>query len=228
MVNARLFIEGGGERNQKAKDLPIRMREAFRKFLICAGIPDARFTIVRCGSRGQVYQLFSNAVRDTSGTPAIPLLIVDSESEVAANIGPWTHLHQRDGWKKPPNCNDSHAHLMVQCMESWFLSDKKKISDYYGQGFQESSLPDTQPIEQALKKDILDGLSQASKHTTKKTYDKGSHSFQILERLDPVRVAQASPWACRLINTLKKILHLPINRPWSCTEAQINHPSIPK
>ncbi|MBF0212034.1 MAG: DUF4276 family protein [Magnetococcales bacterium] len=225
MVKVVLYIEGGGERGQAAKDLPIQMRRAFKKFLSKAGIPEGRFLVVRCGSRNQAYHDFCKALSGVSGTHDVPLLLVDSESEVSANNA-WAHLKQRDDWDQPSGSEDQHAHLMVQCMENWFLADKQAVANYYGNGFQQSALPNTQPIEHAIKKDLLDGLANASRNTTKKEYSKGNHAFSILERLDPKKVMQSSPWACRLLVTLEEILNVPKrNREWTCTPVRLGiHP----
>ena len=48
-----------------------------------------------------------------------------------------------------------------------------------------------------------DGLKAATRRCDKKgNYDKGPHSFEILARIDPVRVRNASPHAERLVKTL--------------------------
>jgi hypothetical protein len=39
---------------------------------------------------------------------------------------------------------------------------------------------------------------------TKAPYGKGEHSFKLLALIDPTKVANASPWANRFINELKK------------------------
>ncbi|MBF0189742.1 MAG: DUF4276 family protein [Magnetococcales bacterium] len=218
MVRVSLYVEGGGEIGQQNKYLAIEMRRAFKRFLTNSGIPDNQFNVVRCGSRDQAYQKFCSAIQD-SGSTHFPLLLVDSEEAVPAKTNPWDHLKQRDKWDKPTGAEDIHVHLMVQCMESWFLADKQKLVGYYGQGFQIASVPATQPVESAMKEDILSALSKASQRTTKGSYSKGNHSFAILESLDPEKVAQASPWACRMLQVLGDKLNIPkSNRKWTkCT-----------
>lgn len=213
-----LFVEGGGEKGQRAKDLPIRMRRAFNKFLVRAGIPEGRFRINRCGSRDRALQDFTNAIGH-SGAEDFPLLLVDSEGPVAPGTGPWTHLFQRDGWRQPPGATDEHAQLMTQCMESWFLADVGAVAGYYGTGFHAGSLPATQPIEAAAKPAVLSGLNRAAGNTSKKGYDKGGHGFAILERLDPAQVARQAPWACRLLVLLDHKLSLHNVR--GCTTAWV-------
>ncbi|MCK5323739.1 MAG: hypothetical protein KAJ45_06310 [Desulfobulbaceae bacterium] len=45
-------------------------------------------------------------------------------------------------------------------------------------------------------------FKQSTRPTGKGKYGKGSHSFDILENLDPQKVQNASPWAKRLIDEL--------------------------
>ena len=89
-------------------------------------------------------------------------------------------MRQRDKWKDLPN---EHVHLMVQCMESWFLADRAALEKYYGQGFRQKSLPGKQNIEEIPKGDVIDGLKAAAREAKKETYHKTQHSFEILERI---------------------------------------------
>ena len=91
---------------------------------------------------------------------------------------------------------------MVQVMESWFLADRPALQEFYGQRFRSQALPGNQNIEQVPKQDVLNGLRQASRATPKGAYDKGAHSFKILEILDPAKVTATSLYARRFVQTL--------------------------
>ena len=133
------------------------------------------------------------------------MLLVDAEGPVTAPATaaqPWQHLQARDGWQRPPGATDDQCHLMVQMMESWFLTDAQAVSDYYGQGFHAGSLPQNPRIEQVARRDVEDGLNRATRNTGKGNYNKGRDSFEVLARLDPAKVTNASPYAKRLIDTL--------------------------
>ena len=132
------------------------------------------------------------------------VLLVDSEAQVARNTGPWLHLKNRvgDEWERPADATDDNAHLMVQCMEAWFLADKEALAGYFGGGFNPNSLPGRSEVEEVSKSAIEEGLKMASRECKKGRYDKGSHSFGILAELDPGKVTEASPHAKRLIDTL--------------------------
>jgi len=130
------------------------------------------------------------------------MLLVDAEAAVSA-AGPWEHLRARDGWERPLGATDDQCHLMVQAMESWFLADRSALASFYGQGFQEGSLPDNPRVEDVPKSDVLEGIAQASRNTQKGTYRKATHSFQILAAIDPGRVEAASPHARRFLDALR-------------------------
>ncbi len=128
---------------------------------------------------------------------------MDAEGPVG-EAGSWQHLKARDGWNCPAGATDDQCHLMVEVMGSWFLADRKALGEFYGQGYQENALSPNQQIEQISKEDVLDGLVQATRSTTKGRYDKGAHSFEILAKLDPAKVKNASPYANRFIEALFK------------------------
>jgi len=95
---------------------------------------------------------------------------------------------------------------MVQCMEAWFMADKRFLEEYFGQGFTRNPLPPRDDIENIPKNDLMNELKNATRHTrTKGEYKKGKHSFAILERIDPNLVRQASPYANRLILLLESL-----------------------
>ncbi|WP_193771212.1 DUF4276 family protein [Candidatus Magnetaquicoccus inordinatus] len=204
-----IIVEGGGE----TKYLSTALRSAFNEFFARAKL-NGRIQIIKGGSRLQTYKKFSNSIAsNTLGETSI--LLVDSEDPVPPAFfdKPWEYLHHRDQWSRPAHVSDDQAHLMTQCMESWFLADKEYLAKFFGNGFKINELPATVPIEDALKQDILKGLDKAARETTKKEYSKGKHSFAILKGLDPIKVQQQSPWACRLFKTLDNFFGTDSPRP---------------
>jgi hypothetical protein len=80
------------------------------------------------------FDRFSIAIQNNE--PA--MLLVDSETPVKAEYQqgadtalwqPWAHLKNRTGdeWNKPQNAANVDCHFMVQCMESWFLTDRETL-----------------------------------------------------------------------------------------------------
>ena len=196
-MSAKLFVEGGGD----SKTLKTACRKGFRLFIENAGLRGRMPRIVACGSRGNAYQDFTRENESPACHGGSPQLLVDSEEPVR-EAGPWQHLKVRDGWNRPDGAMDDQCHLMVEIMESWFLADREALGAFYGQGFRRTALLQNQHVEQISKRDVLDGLVQAARGTRKGPYDKGSHGFEILARLDPSKVRNASPFADRFLEAL--------------------------
>ena len=203
----KLYVEGGGD----AAVLKTACRHGFTRFITKAGLKN-RPRVVACGSRRDAYDSFRTAI--ANGEDA--MLLVDSEAAVSEDHRqgddpcgwlPWSHLEQRegDGWIKPDGSADSDCHLMVQVMESWFLADRDSLKSFFGDGFKENNLPAaTRPVEDVGKVEVYRALKDATDDCkTKSSYDKAEHSFDLLARIDPARVAGASRWTRRFIDQLK-------------------------
>lgn len=203
----KLYVEGGGD----TAALKTACREGFTTFISKAGIKN-RPRIVACGTRRNAYESFYTAI--ANGEEAI--LIVDSEDAVNAEHQqgqpdvwqPWAHLKARpgDGWDKPQNTADTDCHLMAQIMENWFLADRDALKAFFGQGFRENALPAVNnAVEGIAKPQVYSALAQATNNCkTKAAYGKGEHSFKLLTLIDPTKVTQASPWAKRFVDELRK------------------------
>jgi hypothetical protein len=210
----KLFVEGGGDRHS----LHIMCRKAFNNFLQKSGLTGMLPRIIASGSRKSAYDDYCTAINN--GEEAV--LLVDSEAAViipsdnliikidSKTWKPWHHLKNRrgndgvlaDNWDKPDGASDEDCHLMVQIMETWFFADVDALKRYYGQGFSENVIPKRQDIENISKDDIFDKLSKATNKTQKGKYNKGAHSFEILEIIDPHKVVNQSPWAKRFVDLL--------------------------
>jgi hypothetical protein len=196
----KLFVEGGGDNDA----LRTECQKAFTTLLEKAGFKERMPRIVACGGRRNAYNQFCTAIRSGEG---LAILLVDSEASVT-EADPWRHVAQRpdDEWQKPAGATEDHLHLMVQCMEAWFLADRQALQEFFGQGFNENALP-AAACEQVGKPDLYRSLEQATRGTkTKGSYGKGKHSFKLLELLDPDLVRKTSPWAERFFLTLDRLL----------------------
>jgi hypothetical protein len=193
-------VEGGGYHNDA---LTSQCQRAFKELLEKAGFKDHMPRIVACGGRRNAYEQFCTAVASGEGA----ILLVDSEAPVTTG-NPWQHVAQRQGdeWDQPAGATEDHLHLMVQCMESWILADRRALREYFGQGFQESALPAAGRIpEDVGKLDLYNCLKQATRKTkTKGAYDKGKHSFKLLAIVDPGLVRKAGKWSERFFATLDR------------------------
>ena len=198
MVSTRVYVEGGGE----SKASKAECRKGFSKFLERAGLEGRMPRISACGSRQQAFKDFRSAVGKVGGNDFM-MLLVDSEEPVAADSDAWSHLNQRDQWRRPKGAEHNCVHLMVQCMEAWFLADRDALAEYFGSGFNPNALPGNAAVEEVSKADLESGLKGATRNCQPKgEYHKGRHSFDILGRIDANKVTQSSPYAHRFVEAL--------------------------
>jgi hypothetical protein len=195
LVRAKVYVEGGGS----GRALRTACRQGFRTLLERAGLKGRISKIDPCGSRAETIKDFCTALHGAAPDEFICLL-VDSEGPVQAGSSPWLLLGTR-----PAGAGDENAHLMVQCMEAWFLADGAALGGYFGRRFRPNALPNRTDVENIPKRDVFAALEGATSACLPKgQYRKGAHSFEVLATLDPDKVAQASPYARRLFDTLKQ------------------------
>ena len=198
MVAVTIYVEGGGP----GKAGKSKFREGFRKFIERAGFIGNMPGILACGSREDALKDFRVAMKEGEASE-VPLLLVDSEAPVRSKNRPWQHLRSHDNWDRPSGAEERHVHLMVQCMESWFLADVSTLESFFGPGFRSANVSRRHNIEQIPKDDVFKQLESASRGSRKGAYRKGDHSFALLGLIDPEKVITRSPFAERLIDTLK-------------------------
>ena len=194
-MNVKVYVEGGGDRRELKKEC----RKGFSTFLRKTKLAGQMPRIIACGGRQKTLDKFCTALAISKSDDFI-VLLVDSEGPVMND--PWFRLKQRDDWDKPEGATDDNAHLLVQCMEAWFLADQDALADFFGAGFNRNTLPQRAKVEDIPKDDLENGLKAATRQCRKGVYHKGNHSFKILAQLDPGEVIKASPHAARLVNTL--------------------------
>jgi hypothetical protein len=100
---------------------------------------------------------------------------------------------------------------MVEMMESWFLADTDAVKSYYNDphfdpGFRESALPAKRQVEEIQKRDVHDGLRDATRDTRKRAYHKTKHAPEILRRIDPEKLRARAPQFQRLCDVLNGLL----------------------
>ena len=191
-MSVHIYVEGGGSGALKS-ECRRGFAEFFGKFLPAGKRPK----VIPCGSRNEAFDDFCTALRKSRGEHIV--LLVDAEAPISPGQTIWTHLKQQDRWEPPNGATEENTHLMVQCMESWFLADSETLATFFGQGFQASALPRNPNIEAVPKQDVLQTLMAATRQVkTKGTYSKSGHSFQILALIDPAKVRRASPHVERL------------------------------
>jgi hypothetical protein len=101
-----------------------------------------------------------------------------------------------------PANSDKSVFWMVEMMESWFYADKDKLAEFYGPGFQRSSLKANPKVEEIPKRDLVNGLKAATGNTNKGAYHKTAHAPKLLERIRPELVRAAAPNCERLFDAV--------------------------
>ena len=118
---------------------------------------------------------------------SLNLLLIDSEGPDHGKL--FEGLAGRKNWTPPrsyPVSQDS-VFWMVQCMESWFLTDPEALSAYYGKEFAASKLPQHVNIEAVDKSQVIKSLEEASRDTKKGKYHKTKHAPFILAKISPAK-----------------------------------------
>ena len=198
MSRTTVYVEGGGS----GRELRAKCRKGFLAFFGKSDLAGRLPKVVASGPRGSAFDKFRVA-RRRANSDELPMLLVDSEGPVPERRGTWSHLKTCDNWDKPRGASDDDAHLMVQCMEAWFLADKEALASYFGSGYSANAIPANPNIEEVPKRDIENGLRNATRNCSKGSYDKGRDSFAILGDLDPQKVEDSSPHAARLLEALR-------------------------
>jgi hypothetical protein len=202
LVAIKVYVEGGGDGHALRTDC----RRGFRTLFEKAGLAGRMPRVVACGSRNEAFNDFCTALHRV-GPGEFVCLLVDSEDPVVDGTSPWAFLNARpaDRWEMPAAASDDNAHLMVQCMEAWFLADPGAIERFFGPGFHRNALPARTDVESIPRNDVFAALGRATYACAPKgQYRKGWHSFDLLASLDSEKVERASPYAARLFETLRR------------------------
>ena len=198
---ARIFVEGGGDR-----DLDARCREAFTELLRRCGFQGRMPRLVACGGRNNAYDRFCTAHQQTAGSDWVALLI-DSEDPVANIEATWAHLKGRDRWEQPVGATDEQVLLMTTSMETWIIADHAALRARYSADLQAKELPALEGLESRPRQDVLRALSQATRNS-RHPFRKGNESFQVLLLLDPAELARHLPSFARARRILDKNLRV--------------------
>ena len=200
MVKVKLYIEGGGD----SRSLYTECRRGFRKLLENAGFKRRMPSTHACGGRSSAFHDFQTAL-ETASDDEVPILLVDSEAPVTKPA--WKHLQDSDGWLRPNGASDDQVQLMVQCMESWCVADRKALRRFFGQHLQESALPAPNDLEGRAKADVQQALEHATRKCGRdREYQKGKRSFRLIAEVDPAILKEHLPHFVGLCEVLDRTL----------------------
>jgi len=197
-VKVVVYVEGGGDKKKTQDDCRRGFGQLFEK-IVQTGY---QAKVIACRGRESAFDEFKTDVK--RGKEGFLILLVDSEGPVDPDVNSWAYLSTNDRWKKPKAASNDQAHLMVQCMESWFLADPEALRTYYKQGFLIRSLPRRRNVEEILKRDVARVLEHSTRSTQKGVYHKTRHGFDLLALIAPPRLRDASARARRLFAVLEQ------------------------
>jgi hypothetical protein len=199
VTGIKIYIEGGGQ----TKNLKTPLRIGFQKFLkdlrFSAKEKGLDFEVVMSGGRSDAYDKFKIAMKVNTDT--YNYLLVDSESDVLETKSTWQYLKDRTEDKYEKVGEDDQCHLMVQCMETWFVADAIALKKVFKGDLDESKLPKNTNLETAEKDDVQKKLEDA----TNGKYHKRNKAKEILEVLDPT-VIRKLKYCERLFCTLEETI----------------------
>jgi len=198
-VRVRIYVEGG-PKSAHADGLR-RFRNGFKQHLAQLDPRLRTLDVSPCGSTEDTIRDFARAVREHEPDCWIALL-VDSDTPVIFDT-PAKHLQAKLDSARVPRDARENIFLMVQCMESWLVTDVEALKKCFGNDLRERSLPKNQNIEEVPKKDVLAALEAAVKRTPAGRYHKIQHGAKILTELRPEFVGQRSVHASNLYSFLR-------------------------
>jgi hypothetical protein len=201
-----IYVEGGGSTNATKSLLRAGFSVFFREIRELARNKAIQWRIIPCGGRGETYGAFVDAVKKEP--EILNILLVDSEEPVSIDASPWCHLAKRQlgGWAKPAGADDRRCHMMVACMEAWFLADPDGLTRHFSGNFDRVKLPTANLAESRTKADITDALKQATRNTKAKEYQKIRDGAKLLEKINPVEVRKHCRWCERLFVELERAI----------------------
>jgi hypothetical protein len=133
---------------------------------------------------------------------AFNILLLDSERADDNQLT--VTLIVKEKWEK--SLADS-IFWMVHMMEAWFHADKEALKDYYRDDrFNAGAMSANPRVEEISKKDLMDGLKEATKRTKKGEYHKTKHAPDLLAVIAPERVRRAAPNCKKLFDRIFAIL----------------------
>jgi hypothetical protein len=143
-----------------------------------------------CGSTEETIRDYARALSEHK-PDCIVALLVDADAPVTANT-PAQHLEDKLNSANVPKNARANIFLMVQCMESWLITDADALEKCFGPIARAVKFPQNQDVEAVPKKDVLAALDAAAKRTPTGHYHKIRDGAKILSALKPDLVGQRS------------------------------------
>lgn len=185
-IEVRVVVEGGGDAS--VQDGPFRL--GYGAFLRRITSPEVNgrpvaLEVVRGKGGRQTVDKFIGQRR--LYPDALLILLIDSEEPVGKDVSVWDFIKTRHGIDRPAWAEEEHAYLMVQCVETWFVTDPAALAAHYGRRFNADKLPKRTNLEEEPKSDVQRKLGQAIGGKDY-IYAHGD-SARLIGRVEPSKVA---------------------------------------
>jgi hypothetical protein len=197
-----IYIEGGGDSSATKTKLRDGFHHFFGSLIRIARDNRVQWKIIMCGGNKATFDTYRSAIQKYH--ESFLILLVDSDGPVGKKNSPWTYFAQKFN-EIFPKLPDKNAHLFVQTMETWLISDIEALHSYYGAGFNAKAIPNTNDPEKIPKDRLVPSLERASRSTQKGEYQKIDHAAELLKKIDPNR-ARVAHWCGRLFTTIESWL----------------------
>ncbi len=197
-----IYVEGGGNQQRTKKRLQTAFSEFFAELRSRARERTIHWSILACGSCDATLDRHKTRLR--SDPEACVFLLVDSDGPVPKTASPWQYMEQNNpNWSKPKGSDDKHCHLMVQMTEAWFLADRERLQQFYGQGFHARALSKTGDVEAIPQGTLAKALKKATQKTQKGAYHKTKHAPLILKTIRLREVQKKASYCRRFVDIVK-------------------------
>jgi len=200
----RVYIEGGAKGKTADRDF----RRGWKKFLnelheLARNHGFQGLEVIRGTGRGQAFHHFLHYRPEYEHD--LRVLLVDSEMAVPEGRNVWDIVARRvnDPWRRPKWATERNLYLMAHFVETWLLTDRDALQQFFNRGFNPAGLPNTD-LENRPKDEIDSALVHATRLSSKGPYKHGQ-SHEIIALVSPDRVKTLSHGR-RLFNTLGSLI----------------------
>jgi hypothetical protein len=187
-VKIRIYVEGGPKGTHA--DGMRRFKSSFKQHLARLGQHLNSLDVSPCGSTEETIRDYARAVGEHKQDCLLALL-VDADAIVTTDT-PAKHLEVKLNFAKVPKNARANIFLMVQCMESWLVTDAAALEKCFGPIANKVKFPSNPDVEAVPKMDILAALDSAAKRTPTGHYHKIRDGVKILSELRPDQVGPRS------------------------------------
>ena len=123
-------------------------------------------------------------------------------------VGVKQHLANREKHWRLEDVPEEFLHVMATTMETWIISDREALAEFYGKNFVENMLPTRQDIEKITKLDVCNALKEATRRSQPGEYHKMRHAPKLLRLMNEATVREKCSHCNQLFLEIEKLLRI--------------------